>query len=343
LAEFIYSSKTMITILIKDWQWNDVIAINKFTSLSINDEVNKGWTMKLSFSTDERMRTHQIYKWYRITVFFAESLWKYTTLFDWFISSVLVKSLKVEIEAENWLTYLQNRMLRLKTSFVNAEIKYVVSEVFTALNNIKALPITLWLNDCTTHITKDFDIWTSFFDVLKFCWESNNNLIVRVNQATKQLEVSENTWTILDWVWEYDIKFTLWANIVDWEWKDTIDDFYSVILTENWIVQNTAFNNQFNLLFEKYVKEWAENTPDWKAIPSISVSRDTDWWNFYVGDRKQIRLITEYEWLPMSYLWLIQNRKIDINQNGVKATIKVSEKYKSDKNILDVVLTNLRK
>jgi hypothetical protein len=55
----------------------------------------------------------------------------------------LVKSLKIEIEAENWLTYLQNRMLRIKTSFVNAEISYVVREVFNALNNIKTLPITL--------------------------------------------------------------------------------------------------------------------------------------------------------------------------------------------------------
>jgi hypothetical protein len=98
------------------------------------------------------------------------------------------------------------------------------------------------------------------------------------------------------------------------------------------------------LMFEKYEWEATLTVPSWKAIPSVSVSRDTDWWDFYIWDRKNIRLNTWYERLPLEYLGLIQNRKITINASGwIRAEIKISEEYTSETNILDLILTNLRK
>jgi hypothetical protein len=76
----------------------------------------------------------------------------------------------------------------------------------------------------------------------------------------------------------------------------------------------------------------------------VNVSRDTDWWDFYIGDRKNIKLITWYEWLEMEYLWLIQSRKITIDARWwIKSEIKISEEYRAETNILDLILTNLRK
>jgi hypothetical protein len=45
-------------------------------------------------------------------------------------------------------------------------------------------------------------------------------------------------------------------------------------------------------MFEKYESDAPLTLPSGKAIPSVNVSRDTDWWDFYIGDRKNIKLIT---------------------------------------------------
>jgi hypothetical protein len=48
--------------------------------------------------------------------------------------------------------------------------------------------------------------------------------------------------------------------------------------------------------------------------------------------------------LPLEYLGLIQSRKVTIAPNTwIKAEIKISEDYKPDTNILDLMLQNLRK
>jgi hypothetical protein len=48
------------------------------------------------------------------------------------------------------------------------------------LNSTNAFPFSLSLNDCETQITRDFDKGTSFYDILKFCWESNPKLVARI-------------------------------------------------------------------------------------------------------------------------------------------------------------------
>lgn len=332
----------MLTIQIKNWQ-NEVIAsVNNIFNLSIEDEVNKWWKLKLNFPSEERLRKKAIQKWYRISVSYWIRIWQVIKLFDWYITDIILKINNVEIQWENRLTYLQNRIIRNTKSYSDKTISYVIQDVFNEINTTKQLPISLWLNDCETLITKDFDIWTSFYDIIRYCYETEKWLVVRVIDWV--LEVSKNTWNVLEWVWEYNAYNTNWTNIVDREWKDTMDNFFSYIKNENWDISNEEFNQDINLLFEKYENDIALSLPSWKAIPSVSVSRDTDWRTFNIGDRKSIRLNTWYDRLTIQYLWLIQSRKINITPSQwIKAEIKVSEEYKDETNILDLLLTNLRK
>lgn len=336
----------MLTIQIKNKnQW--VIAnINTIYSLQVDDEVNKGWKLKLKFAVEDWLQKRPIQKWDRISVVYWLKIWDVIRIFEWYITDVVLKSTIVEIEAENRLSYLQYRIVRNKKTYNNVAIKTIVSQVFNELNTTSNMPLTLGLNDCDTTITKDFDTWTSLYDILKACWEAEPKLIVRVVSDDKwnTLEVSKSCGKMLDWVREFDVNYTRWNNIIDWNWKDSMDDFYSYVQNKDWSDTNTEFVNRTNLLFEKYEENWSLSLPNGVALPSVQVSRDTDWWGFYIGDRKNIRLVTWYEWLPLEYLWMIQSRKITISpQNDIKAEIKITEEYKADTNILDLVLQNLRK
>ena len=332
----------MLTIQIKNWD-NDVIAVvNNIYSLQVDDEVNKWGKLKLRFPTESWLQDQPIQKADRILVTYSLKIWQVVRIFDWYITDVTLKSTECVIEAENRLSYLQYRIIRTQKNYENVAIKTVVSQIFSELNNSFSLPITLWLNDCETKITKEFDTWESLFDILQYCWEAEPKLVVRVKNNV--LEVSENTWDILEWIWEYDVNFTRWTNIVDRSWKDSMDEFFSYLQNASWSATNTEFVERTKLLFEKYEEEWWLQLPSGSALPSVVVSRDTDWWNFYIWDRKNIRLVTGYDWLPIEYLWLIQSRKINISpQNDIKTEIKITEEYKADTNILDLILQNLRK
>lgn len=332
----------MLTIQIKDWSNKVISVINNIFSLQVEDEVNKGWKLKIIIPLEKRLQEKPLWKWYRISVMYGLGINQTIKLFDWYITDITLKTTKVEIQADNWLSYLQRRIIRADKNYQDKTISYIINEIFTELNSTSQLPITLWLNDCSTKITNTFNKWTSFYDILKYCWELNNKLVVRVLDWV--LECSENTGTVLSWIWEYNINSTLSTNIADWSWKDSMDNFYTYKMNNDWSISDDDFFTDKKLIFEKYESNWPLWLPTEDAIPSVKVSRDTDWWDFNIWDRKWIRLLTEYKRLPLEYLWLIQNRKITINANWwIKAEIKVSEKYKSDTNILDLVLQNLRK
>ena len=332
----------MLTIQIKNWQNNVIAVINNIFSLQVDDEVNRWGKLKIKFPIEQRMQRTQLKKWYGITTNYWIKIWQIIKLFDWYITDITLKSDWAEIQAENWLSYLQNRIVRSERTYTNQTISSVVSAVFTELNNNYPLPITLWLNDCETTITRQFDTWTSFYDILKYCWWADEDLVVRVIDWV--LDVSENTGKILEWIWEYDADNTRKTNIASWDWKDSMDNYYTYKQNQDWHISDDEAIADMWLIFEKYEWEWALSLPTWKAVPNLSISRDTDWWDFNIWDRKYIRLNTGYDWLPLEYLWLIQNRKVDISANWwIKAEIKVTEKYKEETNILDLVLTNLRK
>ena len=335
----------MLTIQIKDGNNKVVAVINDIFSLQVDDEVNKGGKLKLKFPTEKRLQDKPLKKGYRISIVYGKKIGQIIRLFEGYITDVVLKTTTAEIEAENWLSYLQYRIIRTAKNYENTPINTVVSEVFNQLNSTLALPMQLGLNDCTTTITRSFDTGTSFYDILKYCRDAEPKLVVRVlNGDINQLEVSKNTGKVLSGVWEFDVNFTQGTNIVDRNRKDTMDDFYSYIKNESGEVTNTEFVEETGLLFEKYEQEAALALPSGTPLPSIAVSRDTDRWDFNVWDRKNIRLYTGYTWLELEYLGLIQNRKVVFNANGgVKADIKITEEYKADTNILDLILQNLRK
>lgn len=332
----------MLTIQIRNWENNVVAVINDIFSLQVEDEVNKGNKLKLTFPAESRLQKKPLKKWYRISVVYGLKIWQMIQLFDWYITDVIVELNWVEIQAENRLSYLQNRIVRVAKNYSNKEISYVVNDIFNYMNGIFPLPVSLWINDCTTKITKNFDKGTSFYDILKYCWESEKDLVVRTIDG--KLDVSKNTGKVLDWVWEYDAQNVIATNLSNRSWKDTIDEFYSYIQNQNWNLNNAEWNEEMGLIFEKYEWEATLSLPSGKPIPSVNVSRDTDWWDFNVWDRKEIRLFTGYDWLVIEYLGLIQKRKVDINWNwGIKAEIKISEEYRAETNVLDLILINLRK
>lgn len=274
----------MLTIQIKNGD-NEVIAvINDIYSLNVDDEVNKGGKLKLRFPTDKWLQKKPLQKGYRISIVYGEKIGQVVRLFEGYITDVTLKTQEVQIEADNWLSYLQYRMIKSPKTYANTPIKDVVSAVYTELNNTHELPIELGLNDCDTTITKDFEIGTSFYDILKFCREAEPQLVVRVLNVNNYnfLEVSKNAGKVLDGVREYDAKYTRGTNIVDWSRKDSMDEFYSYIKTGAGEINNDEFLQRTNLLFEKYEEDGALALPNGIAIPSIAVSRDTDWRDFNI-------------------------------------------------------------
>ena len=332
----------MLTIQIRNWANKTIAVLNNIYSLQVDDEVNRGGKLKLVCPIEKWMQTTQLKKGYKITINYGVKIGRIIKLFDGYITDIIISTNNIEIQGENWLSYLQNRIIRNAKTYTDTTIADIIAETFTTLNTTYALPISLWLNDCTTTISNEFTLGTSFYDILRYCREAEEDLIVRVLDWV--LEVSKNTGKILDWVREYDASNTRSTNIASWQWKDTMDNYYTYIQNENGSVIDEDTIEEMWLIFEKYENDRALVLPRGEAIPSVSVTRDTDWWDFNVGDRKQIRLYTWYNWLPLEYLWLIQNRKVNITANWwLKADIKISEKYKSETNILDLVLSNLRK
>ena len=336
----------MLTIQIKNWQNKVIATVNNIFSLQVDEEVNKCCKLKLRFPVEDWLQKNPIQKANRITVAYSLKIWNVVRIFEWYITDITLKTTEATIEAENRLTYLQYRMIRSAKSYTNKKISEVVSELFTELNTTYQLPILLGRNDCDTTITQEFSVGTSYYDILKYCWENETKLVVRIRNDNwkNYLDCMMNWGDTLEWVWEFDVNSTRGTNIIDWSWKDTMDDFYSIIKTENWVYENEEFNDDRKLIFENYDEKGSWTLPSWVALPSITVSRDTDWWNFYVWDRKNIRLFTWYEWLNLEYLGLIQSRKLTMNaSNDIKAEIKITEEWKADTNILDLVLQNLRK
>ena len=336
----------MLTIQVKNWQNKVVAVINKIYSLTVDEEVNKGCKVKLRFPVDDWLQEKPLYKGDRITIAYSFNIRNVVRIFEWYITDITLKSTEVVIEAENRLAYLQYRIIRSDRTYTSKPIKDLVSEVFTELNNTHTLPVILWGNDCETTITKEFDKGTSFFDILKYCWEAEPKLVVRIinREWINYLEAIKDWGKVLEWVWEFDAMNVKGTNIVDWSWKDSMDEFVSTIQNDNTVLNNNEFIARTNLIFEEYDKDWDKALPSGSALPSITVSRDTDWWDFYIGDRKNIRIYTWYEWLNLEYLWLIQQRKLTVNaSNDIKAEIKITEEYKADTNILDLILQNLRK
>lgn len=335
----------MITVQIRDKNNKARVVINNIFNLQIDDEVNKGGKLKLRFPTEDRLQKEPIQKGERISIDYGESIGNIIRIFDGYITDVTLWTTECQIEADNRLSYLQYRIIRRQKTYTNAKIKNVIQEIYNELNTHGVLPFTLGKNDCETTISKTFDTGTSFFDILKYCFQGEAELVFRILYSPEgdQLEVGKNVGKILDGVREYDANYTRGTNITDWSRKDSMDNFYSYIKTASGEVTNETFIERTWLLFEKYEEQGSLMLPSWVAIPSISVSRDTDWWNFDIGDRKEVRLETWYEWLPLTYLGLIQKRKITVDSTwGIKAEIKISESYKEDTNILDLLFQNLK-
>ena len=335
----------MLTIQIKNGDNKVIAVINNIYNLTVDDEVNKGGKLKLRFPTEERLQKKPLQKGDRISIVYGVKIGQVVRLFEGYITDVIIKSTEVEIEADNWLSYLQWRIIRNARSYTSTPINNVVSQVFNELNNTLALPVVLDTNDCQTVITKDFDTGTSFYDILKYCYEAEPKLVVRVVYGdVNKLQVSENAGEILDGLREFDVNYTRGTNIVDWSRKDTMDEFYTYIKTQSGEIVNQEFLTRTNLLFEKYEEQGTLALPNGNAVPSIAVSRDTDRRSFNIWDRKNIRLVTGYDRLPLEYLGLIQSRKVNITAGQwIKADIKITEDYKPDTNILDLILQNLRK
>lgn len=101
----------------------------------------------------------------------------------------------------------------------------------------------------------------------------------------------------------FDSKDPTKTNIVKWERKDSMDNFFNFISTPAGNLTNQEHVDATGLLFEKNeTDEQKKRLPESSVIPTLTISRDTDWRKFNVGDRKHIKLITGYERLTIDYL-----------------------------------------
>ena len=263
-------------------------------------------------------------------------------LFDGYLSDFTLRTESIDIEAYNWIHYLQYRLLDRSKKYQSTPIKTIVSEIFGIIKEKGQLPFSLGENNCDKVIAKEFPQGTSFFDVLRGLNEENPDLIFRIitKNGENLLEVGEKIGDVLQGVRECDTSDPWRTNIVNREWKDSMDEFRNSQGT----LRNDEHLRQTGLLFERALEDKIPaQLPKSTPLPVITISRDTDWRDFNVGDRKSIRLITGYERLSLSYTGLIQERRIIIGAWGLKSEIKVAQNYREDVNVLDTIIKNLRK
>jgi hypothetical protein len=133
----------MITVQIRDKNNKALAVINNIFNLQIDDEVNKGGKLKLRFPTEERLQKEPIQKGSRITIDYGESIGNVIRIFEGYITDVTLWTTEVQIEADNWISYLQYRIIRRQKTYNNAEIKNVIQEIFNELNTNGELPFSL--------------------------------------------------------------------------------------------------------------------------------------------------------------------------------------------------------
>lgn len=316
--------------------------INDFFSLQVQDEINKWGSLKVRIPLNDWLRKTPLQKWYRISVNYGISLKRNLMLFDGYLSDFTLRTESIDIEAYNWIHYLQYRLLDRNKKYQATPIKTIVSEIFGIIKEKGQLPFSLGENNCDKVIAKEFSQGTSFFDVLRGLNEENPDLIFRIitKNGENLLEVGEKIGDVLQGVRECDTSDPWRTNIVNRERKDSMDEFRNSQGT----LRNDEHLRQTGLLFERALEDKTPaQLPKSTPLPSITISRDTDWRDFNVGDRKSIRLITGYERLSLSYTGLIQERRIIIGAWGLKSEIKVSKNYREDVNVLDAIIKNLRK
>ena len=331
----------MITIQIRNGQGKVIGVINDFFSLQVEDAVNKWGSLKLAIPLTDWLRKTPLQKGYRISVNYGISIKKNLMLFDGYLSDFSLKAERIELEAYNWIHYLQYRIIKAEKKYQSTAIKTIISEIFEQINQSGQLPFLLGENNCERIISREFSVGTSFFDILRGLTEENPDLLFRIVNAQGQnfLEVGEQIGEVLEWVWECDTTDPWKTNVINREWKDSMDEFRN----SQGNLKNEEHITETGLLFERAEEEHQNQLPKSVPLPAITISRDTDWWGFNVGDRKKIRLITGYERLSASYTWLIQERKVSIGAGGLKSEIKVSEKYREEVNVLDAIFKNFRK
>ena len=316
--------------------------INDFFSLQVQDEINKWGNLKVSIPLNDWLRKTPLQKWYRISVNYGISLKRNLMLFDGYLSDFTLRTESIDIEAYNWIHYLQYRLLDRGKKYQSTPIKTIVSEIFGIIKEKGQLPFSLGENNCDKVIAKEFPQGTSFFDVLRGLNEENPDLIFRIitKNGENLLEVGEKIGDVLQGVRECDTSDPWRTNIVNREWKDSMDEFRN----SQGALRNDDHLRQTGLLFERALEDKTPaQLPKSTPLPAITISRDTDWRDFNVGDRKSIRLITGYERLSLSYTGLIQERRIIIGAWGLKSEIKVAQNYREDVNVLDTIIKNLRK
>ena len=332
----------MITIQIKNGEGMVLGVINDFFSLQVQDEINKWGSLKVRIPLNDWLRKTPLQKWYRISVNYGISLKRNLMLFDGYLSDFTLRTESIDIEAYNWIHYLQYRLLDRNKKYQATPIKTIVSEIFGIIKEKGQLPFSLGENNCDKVIAKEFPQGTSFFDVLRGLNEENPDLIFRIitKNGENLLEVGEKIGDVLQGVRECDTSDPWRTNIVNREWKDSMDEFRN----SQGALRNDEHLRQTGLLFERALEDKTPaQLPKSTPLPAITISRDTDWWDFNVGDRKSIRLITGYERLSLSYTGLIQERRIIIGAWGLKSEIKVAQNYREDVNVLDTIIKNLRK
>ena len=316
--------------------------INDFFSLQVQDEINKWGSLKVRIPLNDWLRKTPLQKWYRISVNYGISLKRNLMLFDGYLSDFTLRTESIDIEAYNWIHYLQYRLLDRNKKYQATPIKTIVSEIFGIIKEKGQLPFSLGENNCDKVIAKEFPQGTSFFDVLRGLNEENPDLIFRIitKNGENLLEVGEKIGDVLQGVRECDTSDPWRTNIGNREWKDSMDEFRNSQGT----LRNDEHLRQTGLLFERALEDKTPaQLPKSTPLPAITISRDTDWRDFNVGDRKSIRLITGYERLSLSYTGLIQERRIIIGAWGLKSEIKVAQNYREDVNVLDTIIKNLRK
>lgn len=262
-------------------------------------------------------------------------------LFEGIITSITQQNTKIIFQAVDYLGYLAYRLIEDEWDYSSGvDLNVLTTRIFNHTHNLVSLPFSMGTNDLEDEINFTLSKGTTALSALQKIAKIKGEFRV----WDRKLDFTEQTGKTHSGLLSYDYLDGRSGNIIAWEWERDVSELANRILEKDssgnyFITEDTDSIAQIGL-FSKYVytSSGATQTPKADIAPLPALTLDTtklDWWDYQVGDRQNVQILTPLEYLNLEYLGIIQNIRIELKNQTPQVEIIISEKVKSNTNPLE--------
>ena len=306
-------------VRISDYNNNPITILSDFIDFQFEKKLSDEWSCSFSIAYDTCSLEWQWIKLRNRIEFLYNDIdtWSSYTVWSGVIYDVKVSEEWISVYWIDRLWLMKYRVIRWSIYTPIQPISTTLNTVYSTLNWVYPLPISLWINNSTLAISLEFDAWYNFLDILKKMSEKDWEFRI----VWTSLDYSQQTWSILWWVRQYNYLSPTDSNINSRLWQITGESFWNVLISKdnNWVppllITTDTISLWDNPMIEKFQsnEEWHNIQTRWSEIkfPSIDVDASCEKWReIEVWDRKEVSLNTYFSSLSIDFIWSIQSIQV---------------------------------